>query len=200
MKDTMEGRLTSGTWREFVVEGHFDLIKGFVVGFLEGKGMRGAAIFAREHQVKHDTEVKHFLRSLTGHEDRVRVLVHESVCQPLEDALADIQEALSLKLVSVREVAGAEFGFAYEAYTRELGEELKGLFANLPGGVSIADYEMEEKVDPEGKGIEAYAPLHEYEIKATGRITGAVKAVIDLHARLEQQPLVAPEGILLQFR
>lgn len=30
---------------EVVVEGSFDLMKGFVLGFLEGKGIQGEAIF-----------------------------------------------------------------------------------------------------------------------------------------------------------
>jgi hypothetical protein len=122
------------------------------------------------------------------------------VCQLLQDALDNVHDALPLKLLAAREVVGAQFGFTYEAFAQELGDELKGLFTNLPEGVSILGYEVEEKVAPEGKGIEAYAPLHEYGIKAKGKITGAVKAVIEFHDKLEEHPLVALEGILLEFR
>lgn len=200
MNEAVEDRRMTERCCELVVEGHFDLIKGFIVGFLEGKGMRGAALFARDHHVRGDTELKQFFRLLTGHKDQVRVLVDESLCQPLQDAFANVREALPLNLVSAREVAGARFSFAYEAYAREAGDELKGLFASLPPGVSIVDYEVKEEVEPEAKGIEAYAPLHHYRIKATGRITGAVKAVIEFQDKLEEHPLVTLEGVLLEFR
>lgn len=70
----------------------------------------------------------------------------------------------------------------------------------MPDGVAIVGYEVKEKVAPEGEGIEAYTPLHEDGIKAKGKITGAVRAVIEFHARLEEHPLVALKGILLEFR
>ncbi len=200
MNEAVEDRRMTERCCELVVEGHVDLIKGFIVGFLKGKGMRGGALFARDHHVRDDTELRHFFRLLTGHEDQVHVLVDESLCQPLEDAFANVHEALPLELVSAREVAGARFSFAYEAYAKEAGDELKGLFTNLPEGVSIVGYEVKEEVDPGAKGIEAYAPLHHYQIKATGRITGAVKAVIDFYDRLDQHALVAPEEIVLEFR
>lgn len=113
---------------------------------------------------------------------------------------ANIREALPLRVVSAREISGAHAVFTYEAYAKEMGDELKALFANPPEGVSVVDYEPEEKVEPEGKGIEACAPLHHYELKAKGRITGAARPLIDFYARLEQHPLVAPEEIVLEFR
>jgi vacuolar-type H+-ATPase subunit F/Vma7 len=185
---------------ELVVEGQFDLVKGFVLGFLEGKGIRQSAMFAREHHVKGDRELKHVLRVLTGKQDQARVLVDENVCQSLGESLANVREALPLRLVSTREISGAHAGFTYEAYAKEMGDELKALFVNPPEGVAVADYESEEKVEPEGKGIEAYAPLHHYEIKAKGRITGAVGPLIDFYDKLEQNPLVALEEIVLEFR
>ena len=185
---------------ELVVEGQFELIKGFVLGFLVGKGIHESAVFAREHHVKGDTDLKHVLRALTGKEDQARVVVEEGVCQSLAQSLANVREALPLRLVSTREISGAHAVFTYEAYAKEMGDELKALFVNPPEGVAVADYESEEKVEPGGKGIEAYAPLHHYEIKAKGRITGAVRPLIDFYDQLEQHPLVALEEIVLEFR
>jgi hypothetical protein len=73
-----------------------------------------------------------------------------------------------------------------------MGDELKALFANPPPGVAVADYEVAEKVEPDGKGIEAYAPLHDYEIKVRGRLTGAVRPLIDFYDKLEQHPPRSP--------
>jgi hypothetical protein len=98
---------------ELVVKGQFDLIKGFVLGFLEGKGIRESAVFAREHHIKGDRDLKHVLRALTGNEDQARVPVEEGVHQSLTESLANVREALPLRLVSSREISGAHAGFTY---------------------------------------------------------------------------------------
>jgi len=184
---------------EAVVEGQFDLVKGFVFGFLEGQGIPSGAVFAREHHVKGSSELRRVFRVLAGQEDQARVLVDGDVCRSLKEAIARVEEVLPIKLVAVKEIARAQFAFTYEAFTKEMGDELKGLFTNLPEGVSVADYSVEEKVDPESKGIEAYAPLHHYEVKAQGRITGPVRPVIDFYDRLERHSLISPGEIVLEF-
>jgi hypothetical protein len=57
---------------ELGVEGQFDLIKGFVLGFLEGKGIRESAVFSRDHHGKGDSDLKHVLRALAGKEYQAR--------------------------------------------------------------------------------------------------------------------------------
>jgi hypothetical protein len=195
---TVEGHMKR-PYFEVVVEGRFDLVKGFDIGFLEGRGIQSGALFPREHHVKGDTELRHVFRLLTGQEDQARVLVDGDVCRSLKEAIANVEKVLPIKLVAVKEIDRAHFAFTYEAFSKGMGDELKGLFTNPPEGVSVADYAVEEKVDPEDKGIEAYAPLHHYEVKARGRITGPVRPVIDFYDRLELHPLVSPEEIVLEF-
>ena len=58
----------------------------------------------------------------------------------------------------------------------------KGCLKNtaLPQGVQIQEYAPRERLDPDGKGIEAYRPLHEYDLSAQGTVSGGVKEVYDL--------------------
>ena len=37
---------------EMVIEGSLDRIRGFVIGFLEGRGIQGEAIFEEDHHVE----------------------------------------------------------------------------------------------------------------------------------------------------
>ena len=46
-------------WYEIIIEGSFDLIKGFVIGFFEGRKIGGAIIFEREHHVKREDGLEH---------------------------------------------------------------------------------------------------------------------------------------------
>ncbi len=43
-----------GSYYEVDVEGSFDLIKGFVLGFIEGRQIEGEAIFGEEHHVANE--------------------------------------------------------------------------------------------------------------------------------------------------
>jgi len=38
---------------EVAVEGSLDLIRGFVLGFLQGRGIEGEAVFSVERHVRH---------------------------------------------------------------------------------------------------------------------------------------------------
>jgi hypothetical protein len=58
---------------------------------------------------------------------------------------------------------------------------------------------MHEKFIPEGKGIDAYAPLHDYELNGKGRISGAVKGVFDLYYRLGRFEVVELEDMELIY-
>jgi hypothetical protein len=52
---------------------------------------------------------------------------------------------------------------------------------------------------PEGKGVEAYAPLHEYELKAAGSIYGPVRDVIDFYGKVEHHDMVELDDIKLEY-
>jgi hypothetical protein len=187
----------NGQYYEVSVEGSLDLVKGFLLGLLEERNLIGEAIIAREHKIKKDHEFKDFLRRISGQEDQVRVLMSDKALDALEEALKNVREELEIKVLSLRKVRGAHFSFTYESYAKEFGDDLKGLFANLPEGVALSGYEVEENVNPEVKGVEAYAPLHKYELRGKGRIHGSVREVIDFHERLGENSLIELEEIEL---
>ncbi|MFH2041505.1 MAG: hypothetical protein ABIJ35_03180, partial [Acidobacteriota bacterium] len=54
-----------------------------------------------------------------------------------------------------------------------------------------------ETVNPEVKGIDVYAPLHEYEIEANGEIHGCVKEVINFYGEAEHKDMVELGNIKL---
>jgi hypothetical protein len=193
-----EGRM-NGKYYEVSVEGSFDLVKGFILGLLEGRSLTGAAIIAREHKIKKDHEFKDFLRRISGKEDQVRILMSDKALEALEEALVNLRDELDAKVLSIRRVGGAHFHLTYQSYAKEFGDDLKRLFANPPEGVSVSGYKVEEDVNPEVKGMEAYAPLHKYEIRGKGRVYGSVREVIDFHERLEGNSLVQLEDIELDI-
>jgi len=184
---------------EVVVEGSLDLIRGFVVGFLEGKGIQGEAIFGEDHHVENEGKFGQMLRLIGVKGNRVHLIVGTGFHKLLEGALEKRKEELALKIISEKKIRQASFGFRYRAYTRELGEKLMALFEDLQEGLQIKDYKPKETVMPEGKGVEGYAPLHEYEVKATGTIYGSAKDVIDFYGSAEHHDMVELDSIKLEY-
>ena len=183
---------------EVVVEGSFDLMKGFVLGFLEGKGIQGEAIFEAEHHIENESKFGQLLRFIGAKGDRTNLIVGSGLHDLIRKAIENRNLKNDLKIVSVREITEAYFEFNYHAYSRKLGEELKILFGSLPPGLRIEKGQgPKETVNPEAKGIEAYAPLHEYEIEANGEIHGPVKEVINLYGEAEHKDMVELGSIKL---
>jgi len=187
-------------WYEIVIEGSFDLIKGFVIGFFEGRKIGGAIIFEREHHVKREDGLEHLLRAIHIEEDRVHILMSERTFRMLDQALNNRKHGVPLKIVSKKEIVRVHFNFTYAAYAKRFGDELKNLFGKMPQGVRLEGYQPEE-IERETKDSTAgYAPLHKYEIKAKGRVSGPAKGVIDFYDRLEHNKLIELEEIELEFQ
>jgi hypothetical protein len=187
-------------WYEIVIEGSFGLIKGFVIGFFEGRKIGGAIIFERQHHVKREDGLEHLLRAVHIEEDRVHILMSERTFRMLDQALNNRKHGVPLKIVSKKEIVRAHFNFTYAAYAKRFGDELKNLFGKLPQGVRLEGYQPDE-IERETKDSTAgYAPLHKYEIKAKGRVSGPAKGVIDFYDRLEHNKLIELEEIELEFQ
>lgn len=185
-------------YNEVVFEGSFELMKGFVLGFLEGKGIEGEAIFETEHHIENESKFGQLLRFIGAKGNRTSLIVGAGLHDLIRKAIENRSLKNDLNIISVREITEAYFEFSYHAYSRKLGEELKALFGSLPPGLRIEKGQgPEEKVNPEGKGIEAYAPLHEYEIEARGEIHGPVKEVINLYGEAEHKDMVELGSIKL---
>jgi hypothetical protein len=191
-------------YNEVILEGSFDLVKGFVIGFLEGREIEGEAIFGEEHHIENEGKFGQLMRLIGIKGDEVHLIVGAGFHEVLSEALRKRQNEIAIKIVSAREIGMAYFDFTYKAFTTELGEELKGIFGeishNEEGLHMEAGYKPEEKLMPEGKGLDAYAPLHEYELKAKGRIHGPIRDVVDFYGRIEHYDMVELGNIKLEYK
>ncbi len=174
---------------EVVLDGPFDFIKGFVIGFMEGRGISGDVIFEETDRTKGDVFVR-LLRFVRLEEDHVHLIVGAGIHELLKEALEKRQDEVPVRIVRVRKIGEARFEFRYKTYSRPLGEELKTLFRNLPEGIHLEGYEPKETLRPESKAIEAYAPEHPYAVEASGTVNGRAKEAIDLYNHLGSYEVV----------
>lgn len=188
------------TYFEVTVEGSHDLLKGFVIGFLEGRGISGETFFGDDYELDEENPLQLLFRMMGNREESTTVIVEAELRSQLREALQRRKDSLPLKVVSVREVMGATFGFSVKTYSRDVGRSLRDLFSSPPEGVAVEPpFAPEEKIDPDGKGVEAYAPLHEYEMRWKGRVSGAIRETFALYHKVGRFEVVKLGDLHLDY-
>lgn len=185
---------------EVIFQGSLEMIKGFVIGLIEGYELEGEAIFSDEHHADNEGKFGQILRLMAVKDKTVRVIICCQFHDLINEALERRKGQIPIVIQSVKKIKGASFDFRYKTFSVEYGEQLKKLFGNLPDGLAMTPgYSPEEIVNPKAKGIEAYAPLHHYELKAQGRISRFIRAVIDFYGEAEHNSLVELGPIKLEY-
>ncbi|MHB8770581.1 MAG: hypothetical protein ACYC7J_06265 [Syntrophales bacterium] len=176
---------------EIVIEGQLDLAKGFVMGFLVGRGIEGSAFFDDACHIGSEDAAGPLIRLISAHDNVSTLIVGAGLYDLLVAALNRHPQAIALGLKSVRPILSAALMCSFRTYSREVGGKIKEIFGCIPDGVDgNSAFEMHEKTDPEGKGVELFTPLHDYELTGKGRISGSVRGVLDLYERLKRFEVV----------
>ena len=85
-------------------------------------------------------------------------------------------------------------------FAERYGIELKNFFKDLPSGVSLLpDYKPVEEIHKEAKGIELYAPEHDYKVSAEGTVEGPLPEIIGLYEQAKEKDLIKLKEITLHF-
>jgi hypothetical protein len=94
-------------------------------------------------------------------------------------------------LVSVHKIKEAHFTFSIHTFSKEVGKTLNQILTDISPCLHIEPpYVPEEKEIPEGRGIEACTPLHDYELKAQGNILGNCKDLFHYYSKLNRYEVV----------
>lgn len=185
---------------EMTIKGSPELIKGFVIGFVEGRGVREEPLIEDECLIEEDSPLGLIMHFFTDRHHLTPVIVESELCKSLSESFRKHTGTLQATVAAVREITGAHFSFHYKTFSSEVGKSLLELFSKLPEGVRISDYEPREKITPDGKGVEAYAPLHDYELKAQGTVSGGIKEVYDLYCRAAHYDVVETGKLILVYK
>lgn len=187
---------------KLVLESPHELVRGFLIGWSAARGLDPEAIGLRVlWPDEWDIRVSGALGNLI---EAVRpgaatcVLVEAELASEVLAAMRPWGDRLHLR--SREHVRSASFEFRYELYGRDQAALVRRIFTELPEGVNISsDYAPTEHSDPRATGVEAYAPAHAYVCRALGTVSGALRGVLDVHARCRQHERVQATHILLQL-
>ncbi len=188
------------SYYEVVIEGNLDLMKGFVMGFLAGRGIEGGAFFDDVCHIGGGETAGSLVRLISARDNVSTVVVGAGLYDLLVAALNRHPQAIALSIKDVRRVLSAAFTCHFRTYSRDVGDKLKAILGCVPAGVDgESGFELQEKLDPEGKGHEFFTPLHDYELAGKGRISGSVRGVLDLYHQLGRFEVVQLGKLELEF-
>jgi hypothetical protein len=171
-------------WQAIALEGPEAIARAFVSGFLAGRGIDpGVAVFADDLDPG-DASVLERLRDLFGRG------THQVVLLPRRDGealLAAVAAGASPGLsASERQLVGeASFTFRAETPSPEAAARIREvLCGEPPDGVTRIEIREEGHVDPEGRGVELRATLHEFTYRAEGIFRGRLPEIALMRRRV----------------
>ena len=192
----------SKKYLEVVLEGHEKAIQGLLEGFALGTSTECHYYFSKDWGIKTETFMEAVLEWISLKAKLHHVIMNEDMFKSLEDAIKSsnnlsVTDKNTVK--SSKEIKGASFTFDAVTYGKKYGEEIKKMLSNTPNGIKLENYNPKEEIQEDAKGVEMYAPDHDYVFEAKGTISGDVHAVIEFRKILDDYPLITPDEIKIEM-
>lgn len=186
---------------EIVAQGSFKLLKGFLCGLYLDRWDAIDFFFNRDLNIKARSLLEQIRDRIGIKPELVHFIIEESQVEALKPALAKVEPWLHLQICEVRTIHQASLNFTLSAYTEQDGTRLLNLLkAERPESVELLTCEEREpERRQDAKGVEVYAPLHEYELHVKGTLRGEPAALIRYGWKLMHESLITLEEIELEY-
>jgi hypothetical protein len=184
--------LVSKRYIEAVIEGSRGWELGFISGFLYARGL-GDQFFDAEKEGFDCESLRERLQDLFRRDSGiVHLLLPENLIDIVREAISMSEKAGHPAIIRhERPIQSGRFGFSVRIYSREHAQRIRALFENLPKGLKLTNSSgFKEHIDESAKGIELYAPAHEYELKGEGTVEGELEPLILFYRSCLKEELV----------
>jgi hypothetical protein len=158
------------------------VIRAYLEGFFVGKGIKEGFVFTDESPYNLEAIKERF----KFHGETLHLICEASLRGPIGTAIKKAPEEMKLEVVETAKVTRAYFHFEFDTANRPVAGRIKRIFSSLPRGVCLTDFEPEEIINPQAKGVEGYAPLHSYLYKGSGVVEGDAAGVHEVYKRMDQ--------------
>ena len=187
---------------EVVFEGSYNVICGMLEGFILGKNVNWEWYSSKDSGIETETFTE-IIKEWASLKTRLHhIVLEEDFHNALQSSLKDRGDQKHVKLKytkSARLIKSCSFKFTANAFAKKYGEEIKAIIAAPPAGVTIENYTPVEEMDQSAKGVELYAPVHDYTYRGEGTASGEAGAIVSFRKVLNDHPLVQVSSIKLNF-
>ena len=157
-------------FREMVFEGSLPVVRAFLDGLQEGRRWKGGIYFCETCGVAAESRGHKVLERLHLEKNHTHVLVLDRFAATITAAARNQRKQIGLVLRADRRVRGAGFEYEFKVFKRSAGKRVQKTMAALPAGLELLDAIEKEVINPEAKGVEGYAPEHDYELSGRGEV------------------------------
>jgi len=184
---------------EMVISAPFILVKGFLMGLIEGSGEQPIYFFSKRTGIRTETlgsAVKEWL----GFENIVHLCLEKKFSKRLGDGIAHTHETLGMEVKSVQRIESAGFDFKAHFFKKDEADPFQAYLDALPKGVYLDGFKENEYQDKDHEGeAGAYAPSHAYEYSASGRVVGDFAGAVEVFLKYKDDILVETDEVKLNF-
>lgn len=190
---------TAASFYEVVFRGKPKVVRAFLAGLVMGAGHEARIFYSYEEGVHHEGKAEKLKEKLGIRALDVHVIVDGNTSALLRKLNRRITEKTGLEITSHRRIRSAGMEFSFHAYARKYDRDITAVFSDLPEGLKLRGYRHNVTQDPSAKGVEAYAPTHDYEAEGSGTVSGPIDRLIAFRRKLEDYPLIETGEIMLKF-
>jgi len=184
---------------EMVISAPFILVKGFLMGLIEGSGEQPVYFFSKRTGIRTETLGNAFKEWL-GFENIIHLCLEKKFSKRFEDAIKNTYEKLGMEIKSVQHIESAGFDFKAHFFKKDEADDFQAYLDALPKGVYLDGFKENEHQDKDHDGeAGAYAPSHAYEYSASGRVVGEFAGVVEVFLKYKNDILVETDEVELNF-
>jgi len=184
---------------EMVISSPFVLVKGFLLGWIQGRDDRPAYYFSRKSGIRTETLAEH-LKDWLGLENYVHLCLECDHVASFKAAVTATQAKLGMEIISCKEIRSVYFEFNANLHDKEAVEAFKkelDALDTVETEYTLYETDLVSQGWDMGPGGFSAIPFHRYII--SGKIAGAFEAVLQVYRDLKSNPLVEMSEVILVF-
>lgn len=186
-------------FHELVFEGKPKVVRAHLSGLLLGAEREAVIFYSFLDGVHHEGKAEKLAEIVGLRGTLCHVIMDADTAQWLKGLSRAIAKETGLVIKANRRIRGASMLVHYQAYGKRYDDEIMAALKKLPAGLKMTGLTHDVRTDPKARGVEAYAPAHDFEATGKGVVTGPVDRLIAFKQSLEAYPLLRAEDIELKF-
>ena len=187
-------------YKELVISAPFILVKGFLMGLIEGTGKDPVYFFSQRSGIRVET-LSEGLKEWLGFENLVHLCLEDGFAERLKQGIENTHKKLGMELRSEKLIESAGFEFHARFFDKDEADSFHSrVDDHLPEGVYLDGFKEAAVEDPgHESGVGMYTASHKFQYKGKGTIVGEFGGVIQLFHEFQKDPMVEVEAVRLNF-